>query len=221
MNFVRPIFLSMKCLYPICIFSFLVLDSVLLFAQEKIDTSKISITRDLAPLNFNYNSTLDYPILPEIQDTLVANVDSNIIRVKSFKRVNYSNKLYSFPGEDKSDYSYSSNVFNFHALSDPFTINLDFHTKQILGLKKFDIYFFGNAIFGNRYTINRQGIYDGGAEYKRDLLWEIGSGIEYEYRESKLLFYDYSQFYENKGILTGKVKDFSQGMHKGGFRYKF
>jgi hypothetical protein len=221
MNFVRPIFLSMKYLYPICIFSFLVFDCVLLDAQEKIDSLKISIDRNLAPSNFNHNWTLNYPTLPATQDSLVANIDSNIMRVKSFKRINYSNKLYSFPGDDKSSYTYSSNVFNFQALSDPLTINLDFHTKPILGLKKLDIYFFGNAIFNNRYTINKQGIYDDGGEYKRDLLWEIGSGIEYEYRESKFLFYDYSQFYENKGILTGKVKDFSQGMHKGGFRYKF
>lgn len=211
----------MKKFYPFLIASLTIITSTTLVAQEKVDSSRIATDNNSTISSFGRTWSFDYPTSVEPKISFDETNDTTILGKKWLNRVNYSNHLFSFPGEDKSDFTYTSDIFNFHALSDPFTINLDFHTKPILGWKKFDIYFFGNAIFENRYTINRQGIYDDGAEYKRDLLWEIGSGIEYEYRESKFLFYDYSQFYENKGILTGKVKDFSQGMHKGGFRYKF
>jgi len=210
----------MNKFFPLLIISFSLFHCVPIYAQEKPDSAMFRIDSSYPNKGINRIWSLDYPTSAKPQFSLDGKSNSTIFLGNWPKAINFSTKLYSFPGEDKSDYTYLSNVFNFHTLSDPLTINLDFHTKPILGMKKVDIYFFGNAIFGNQYKINRQGIYDESV-YKRDLLWEIGGGIEYEYRISKFMFYDYSQFYENNGFFNGKVKDFSQGMHKGGFLYKF
>jgi len=196
---------------PVCFFLLLVSDFLL--AQETIDSLKrisptnriLTIPDDLTPLL--YNETEKDSVAPGNEKQM----EEYIFRGKGWKQFNLADNINYFPdGKMYLFYSSPNDALHYFSASDPVSLGVDFHLKPIMKWEKLDIYFYGNGLLVNRYTgINPQPA----SHSTRNFYLEGGSGIEYEFREQKYLFY------ERSGVFINQT--FTGWRNKAGFRYRF
>ncbi len=188
-----------------------------IFSQEQIETKEYHIRFN--PQKFLPETGVDdeYQLI-DIKEKMKRTVDTNVFSgnwLNNFQP--YSEKIKLF--DNNTMYINRSSFFNTYSVSYPTMFGFDFHLKPLFKWNKLDIYFFGNGMFYNCYSIDGNNYFiDTG---NRDFLWELGGGIEYEVLKNFYIFYDYSLIFKNDEVFTPKQEYKAPSTHRFGVRYKF
>jgi hypothetical protein len=192
-------------------FIFCLLSSNLLFGQEKTDSLilKLKINHAFSSPEKNYfKIDLNEPeIVPEIEKRW----NKYIFQDKTWTQFKLKEGVKKRPdGRLYLTYTSANQSFHYLTTSDPVGLQFDFHLKAITNWEKLDIYFLGNGLLFNKYLDDGEKFID---LQSKAFFWEIGSGIEYEYKEKKYLFYEYTTGFQNQSFLGKR--------NKAGVKFKF
>jgi len=194
---------------PILIIFFL--SSTLLFGQEESDSLFLNLKLNHTFPISGENDFIINPTEPEFVPESEKRWGKFIFKDKTWTQFNLEESVKKLPdGRLYLTYTSANQSFRYFTTSDPISLQFDFHLKPITHWEKLDIYFFGNGLLFNKYLDDGKKFID---LQSKAFFWEIGSGIEYEYKEKKYLFYEYTAGFQNQ-ILLGK-------RNKAGLRFKF
>jgi len=203
--------LKMKLHFTFPIFIIFLLSSNLLFGQEipdsLISNPKQNHTISILEMN-DFRINLNEPeIFPEIEKrwgkyTFMDKTWTQFQLKESVKKLP-DGRLYLI-------YNSPNNAFHYFTTSYPVSLQFDFHLKPLIHWEKLDIYLFGNGLLFNKYLDDGEKFID---LQSKAFLWETGVGIDYEYKEKKYLFYEYSTGFQNQSFLGKR--------NKAGVKFKF
>ncbi len=167
------------------------------------------------------NLDLGYEIhlIPEINysfDRIISEDFNNLSLYKDYQKTDYTflyNPFEKHSFENKNDY------FSFRSEPEYSFFSFDFHLKPLLKMNKTDVYFFGNFSLSEKRILNGNTV--SFMPEKRDLYWETGIGINYEYKENQNAFLEYSRLFINKSFLSPPKFGINPEYYKAGIKYKF
>jgi hypothetical protein len=203
----------MKTHYIFFVLIFLSLFLTRLYAQESIDSIMLAtpprdINFKLRAIDLNLNHHFE---LPEFEHDTVKRWEKYIFNDKRWNQFMLEEGLKPMAdGRKYLIYSSPNDALHYFSGSDPILFMGDFHLKPLMGWEKFDLYFFYNGMLVNRYSGDN--VWQLGIP-SRNFIWEVGGGVEYEFRKNWCLFYEYSGLFRNQTFVGS--------MHKAGVRFRF
>jgi len=194
----------MKSNSTLPIFIITILLSNILWGQEKNDSLL---------LNLKLNHTISFPqgtdfIINPIETEFVPESEKRwgkyIFKDKTWTQFKLEEGVKKLPnGSLYLTYTSANQSFHYLTTSVPVSLQFDFHLKPFTNWEKLDIYFFGNGLLFNKY-------FDDGEKFidlqTKAFFWETGAGLEYEYKEKKYLFYEYTTGFQNQSFLGKRNK---------------
>jgi len=186
-------------LFIFCLFSF-----NLIFAQEVPDSLLLSPKQNHA---FSFPETIDFKIdlnEPLIVPEIGKNWEKYIFQGKSWTQFKLIESVKKLPdGRLYLTYTNTNQSFHYFTTSDPISLQFDYHLKPLTHWEKLDVYFFGNSMLFYQYP-EISSLATGSPT--KEFHWETGVGVEYEYKEKKYLFYEYSTGFQNQSYLGKRNK---------------
>jgi hypothetical protein len=195
--------------FPILIIS--LFSSNLLFGQEIPDSILINPKQNRT---FSFPETIDFRIdinEPEIIPEIEKRWGKYTFKDKTWTQFKLKESVKTLPdGRLYLIYNSPNDAFHYFTTSDPVSLQFDFHLKPFTNWEKLDVYLFGNGFLYNEYLDDGEKFID---LQSKAFFWEAGAGIEYEYKEKKYLFYEYTAGFQNQSLLGKR--------NKAGVKFKF
>jgi hypothetical protein len=195
--------------FPIFIISILL--SNILWGQEKNDSLLLNLKLDHT---ISIPQGIDFivnPIEPEFVPEGEKRWGKFIFKDKTWTQFKLKEGVKKLPdGRLYLTYTSANQSFHYFTTSYPVSLQFDFHLKPITHWEKLDIYFFGNGLLFNKYLDDGEKFID---LQSKAFFWEAGAGIDYEYKEKKYLFYEYTTGFQNQSFLGKR--------NKAGLKFKF
>jgi hypothetical protein len=201
----------MKSNSTLLIFIISILLSNTICGQEKNDSLLLNLK-----LNHTFpipgeNDFIINPTEPEFVPESEKRWEKLIFKDKTWTQFQLKEGVKKLPdGRLYLTYTSANQSLHFFTTSDPVSLQFDFHLKPITHWEKLDVYFFGNGMLFNKYLDDGEKFID---LQSKAFFWEIGSGIEYEYKEKKYLFYEYTAGFQNQSFMGKR--------NKAGVKFKF
>lgn len=168
---------------------------------------------------YNLGLGSKFHLIPEKNysfDRIISEDFNNLFLYKSYQKPDFS---FLFNPFEKHSFHNKNDYFSFRAEPEYSFFSFDFHLKPLLKMNKTDVYFFGNFSLSEKRILNGNTIsYIPG---KRDLYWETGIGINYEFSEKQNAFLEYSRLFINQSIQSPPKFGINPEYYKAGIRYKF
>jgi hypothetical protein len=194
--------MKLKVTFPILIISILLSNE--LWGQEKNDSLLLN-------LKLNHSISIPHeidfivnPIEPEFVPEIEKRWEKYIFKDKTWTQFQLKESVKKLPdGKLYLTYTSPNNAFHYFTTSDPVSLQFDFHLKPFTNWEKLDVYFFGNGFLYNEYLDDGEKFID---LQSKAFFWEAGAGIDYEYKEKKYLFYEYTAGFQNQSLLGKRNK---------------
>jgi len=181
-----------------------ILSNKLLFGQEKNDSLLLNPKLDQTISIPQGTEFIIKPIEPEFVPESEKRWGKFIFKDRTWTQFKLEESEKKLPdGSLCLAYTSANQSFHYFTISDPVSLQFDFHLKPIIHWEKLDIYFFGNGLLFNKYLDDGEKFID---LQTKGFFWEIGSGIDYEYKEKKYLFYEYTTGFQNQSFLGKRKK---------------
>lgn len=175
---------------------------------------------------FKIDDFISYPVkVSEIQ--LIPEVNYSFERIISedfnisflYKNFQKSDNAFLYNPFKKYSFHNKNDYFSFRAEPEYSFFSLGVHLKPVLKMDKTDIYVFGNFSLSEKKILIGKSVYT--IPEKRDLYWEAGFGISYEFKEDYKSFFEYSRQFINQKLISTPKFGIDPGYYKAGIKYKF
>jgi hypothetical protein len=201
----------MKSNFTLPIFIISILLSNILWGQEKNDSLLLNLKLDHSISIPQGTDFIVNPIEPEFVPEGEKRWGKLIFKDKTWTQFKLQEGVKKLPdGRLYLTYASANQSFHYFTTSYPVSLQFDFHLKPITHWEKLDIYFFGNGLLFNKYLDDGEKFID---LHSKAFFWEAGAGIDYEYKEKKYLFYEYTTGFQNQSFLGKR--------NKAGVKFKF